>query len=150
MKYIFKQIDNISGHNAVTSIEFDADSLPTILEHFEMFLRGSGFHPSGTLDFVEDEPEYCPKFEPAEEEYEEESTVTGQWPFPLTRPTESIYDGDLNSPSAGSGPAVMDWTAAQLIKNAKKDYCKICGINLDIMENQKCWDKLCPKGPDAN
>ena len=52
MKYIFKQIDDISGHNAETTIEFSADSLPDILEHFEMFLRGSGFHPSGTLDFV--------------------------------------------------------------------------------------------------
>ena len=55
MKYIFKQVDNISGANAVTTIEFDADYLPTILEHFEMFLRGSGFHPTGTLDFVQDE-----------------------------------------------------------------------------------------------
>jgi hypothetical protein len=55
MKYIFKQIDDISGNNAETTIEFTADYLPTILEHFEMFLRGSGFHPSGTLDFVEEE-----------------------------------------------------------------------------------------------
>jgi hypothetical protein len=156
MKYIFKQIDDISGANAVTTVEFNADTIPDILEHFEMFLRGSGFHPTGILDFV-DEEEYCPKFEPAEEDYEEEeeSAATAQWPFPLTRPTEavqqeSIYDGDLNSPSAGSGPAVMDWTAAQLIKNAKKDYCEICGINLDVMANQKCWDKNCPKGPDAN
>ena len=52
MKYIFKQIDDISGNKAETTIEFTTDYLPTILEHFEMFLRGSGFHPSGTLDFV--------------------------------------------------------------------------------------------------
>jgi hypothetical protein len=55
MKYIFKQIDNISGHSAETTIEFNADYLPDILQHFEMFLRGSGFHPTGTLDFVHDE-----------------------------------------------------------------------------------------------
>jgi hypothetical protein len=54
MKYIFKQIDNISGHSAETTIEFSADYLPDILQHFEMFLRGSGFHPTGTLDFVQD------------------------------------------------------------------------------------------------
>ncbi len=53
MKYIFKQIDNISGHSAETTIEFSADYLPDILQHFEMFLRGSGFHPTGTLDFVQ-------------------------------------------------------------------------------------------------
>lgn len=58
MKYIFKQIDNISGHCAETTVEFSADYLPNILEHFEMFLRGSGFNPSGTLDFVPDEEFY--------------------------------------------------------------------------------------------
>ena len=58
MKYIFKQIDDISGHNTETTVEFSADTLSTILEHFEMFIRGSGFHPSGTLDFVPDEEYY--------------------------------------------------------------------------------------------
>ena len=167
MKYIFKQIDDISGANAVTTVEFNADTIPDILEHFEMFLRGSGFHPTGILDFV-DEEEYCPKFEPAEEDYEEEeeSAATAQWPFPLTRPTEvvqqeSIYD-DIESPSAGASDSwtspwngvapstAMQWTADQLIKNAKQDYCPICGINVETMKNQKCWDKNCPKGPDAN
>jgi hypothetical protein len=84
MKYIFKQIDNISGHSAETTIEFNADYLPDILQHFEMFLRGSGFHPTGTLDFVHDEDYHD---EPLEWHKEEPS---------------SIYDGDLNSPSAGA------------------------------------------------
>ena len=162
MKYIFKQIDNISGSNAVTSIEFDADFLPDILEHFEMFLRGSGFHPSGTLDFVNESWEDdCPQFEPAEEHYEEEThewTKTlreeSEWPFPLNRPTEpvqqeSIYEDGYESPSNGAGNVVMDWTAAQLIKNPQKN-CSVCGISLDVMANQKCWDKFCPKGKDAN
>ena len=67
MKYIFKQVDDISGHNAETTIEFHADYLPDVLEHFEMFLRGSGFHPSGTLDFVEEDEyfEDCNQFAPA-------------------------------------------------------------------------------------
>ena len=71
MKYIFKQIDNISGRFAETTVEFYADSLPDILEQFEMFIRGSGFHPSGTLEYVDYEDEYTtPKFEPAEDEDE--------------------------------------------------------------------------------
>jgi hypothetical protein len=159
MKYIFKQIDDISGHNAETTVEFNADSLPDILEHFEMFIRGSGFHPTGILDFVDEEDEYTtPKFEPAEEDYEEEeeSGADPSWPFPLTRPTEavqqeSIYDGDLNSPSAGSGPAIMDWTAAQLIRPPKmEDVCPICKIDMQTMSNHECWDSNCPKGKDAN
>jgi hypothetical protein len=148
MKYIFKQVDNISGHNAETTIEFNADSLPTILEHFEMFLRGSGFHPSGTLDFV-DEEEYfddCPQFEPAEEHYEE--PVKEEWPFPLQKQPESIYEDGYESPS---GSVVMDWTAAQLIRPPQmKDVCPVCKIDNQTMLTHECWDNNCPKGKDAN
>ena len=38
MKYIFKQIDDISGANAVTTVEFSADTLSSVLEQFELFL----------------------------------------------------------------------------------------------------------------
>lgn len=58
MKYEFKQIDNISGRNAVTTIEFGTDSLPDVLEHFEMFLRGCGFVFNGTLDVVPEDEYY--------------------------------------------------------------------------------------------
>jgi hypothetical protein len=146
MKYIFKQIDDISGRNAETTIEFSADYLPTILEHFEMFIRGSGFHPSGTLDFVNyDDCELeFPDEEfdtPQEETHEWTQTLRddSEWPFPKQRP------GDLN------GPAVMDWTAAQLIRPPKmKDVCSICKIDNQTMLNHECWDKNCPKGKDAN
>jgi hypothetical protein len=160
MKYIFKQIDDISGANTVTTVEFSADTLSSVLEQFELFLRGVGFYPSGTLDFV-DEEEYFPKFEPAEEDYEEETHEWSQkllddveWPFPLKRPTEpvqqeSIYEDGYESPS---GSVVMDWTAAQLIRPPQmKEVCPVCKIEMETMKMQKCWDKNCPKGPlDAN
>jgi hypothetical protein len=154
MKYIFKQVDNISGHNAETTIEFSADTLSTILEHFEMFIRGSGFHPTGILEFVDYEDPYTtPKFECAEENYEDENEEThewtqtlrddSEWPFPKQRP------GDLNSDSTGS--AVMDWTAAQLIRPPKmEDICPVCKIDTQTMLNHECWDSNCPKGKDAN
>jgi len=151
MKYILKQIDDISGANAVTTIEFSADYLPDILEHVEMFLRGSGFIVSGKLDFVDYEDPYTtPKFECAEENYEDDDveethewTQTlrddSEWPFPKQRP------GDLN------GPVVMDWTAAQLIRPPKmEDVCPVCKIDNQTMLNHECWDKNCPKGKDAN
>ena len=155
MKYIFKQVDDISGHNAETTIEFSADTLSTILEHFEMFIRGSGFHPTGILEFVDYEDPYTtPKFECAEENYEDDDveethewTQTlrddSEWPFPKQRP------GDLNSDSTGS--AVMDWTAAQLIRPPKmEDVCPVCKIDNKTMLSHECWDKNCPKGKDAN
>ena len=113
MKYIFKQIDDISGANAVTTIEFSADYLPDVLEHVEMFLRGSGFIVSGKLDFVDYEDEYTtPKFECAEENYEDEDEELDEytqtlidedaWPFPKQRPTE----GTKTEPWPGVAPSV--------------------------------------------
>ncbi len=50
MKYVFKQIDGYTP--AETTVEFQADSLGTIFQQFEFFLRGSGFHFDGTIDIV--------------------------------------------------------------------------------------------------
>jgi len=113
MKYVFKQIDDISGANAVTTIEFSADYLPDILEHVEMFLRGSGFIVSGKLDFVDYEDPYTtPKFECAEENYEDEDEELDEytqtlidddaWPFPKERPPE----GTKTEPWPGVAPSV--------------------------------------------
>ena len=155
MKYIFKQIDDISGANAVTTIEFSADSLPDILEHFEMFIRGSGFHPSGTLDFVnydDCELEFSDEEldTPQEETHEWTQTLRddAEWPFPKQRPTQEEWNGVAPS-------VAMQWTVNELMKgpmtvqsNAEK--CSICGISFDVMANQKCWDVKCPIGNDAN
>ena len=155
MKYIFKQIDDISGHNAETTIEFSADSLPDILEHFEMFIRGSGFHPSGTLDFVnydDCELEFSDEEldTPQEETHEWTQTLRddAEWPFPKQRPTQEEWNGVAPS-------TAMQWTVNELMKgpmtvqsNAEK--CSICGISFDVMANQKCWDVKCPIGNDAN
>lgn len=55
MKYILKQIDDISGSNAVTTIEFNTDTLTGLLEHVELFIRGCGFFPpEGNLDYIND------------------------------------------------------------------------------------------------
>jgi hypothetical protein len=148
MKYIFKQVDNISGHNAETTIEFDAEFLPDILQHFEMFLRGSGFHPSGTLDFIPDEEYYgdghegmgstLDDYPELKEEHEWTQTLRNdsEWPFPLQKESEST---------------VMDWTAAQLIRPPKmEDVCPVCKIDMQTMLTHECWDNNCPKGKDAN
>jgi len=154
MKYIFKQIDDISGHKSETTLEFNAEYLPDILEHFEMFIRGSGFHPSGTLDFVnydDCELEFSDEEldTPQEETHEWTQTLRddAEWPFPKQRPTQEEWYGV--SPSTA-----MQWTVNELMKgpmtvqsNAEK--CSVCGISLETMKNQKCWDKFCPKGNDA-
>ena len=145
MKYIFKQIDDISGRNAVTTIEFSADSLPDILEHFEMFIRGSGFHPSGVLDFVD--VDECEEWHNEEfDTPQEESSAI--WPFPKQRPTQEEWNGVAPS-------VAMQWTVNELMKGPMTvqsitEKCSICGISFDVMANQKCWDVKCPIGNDAN
>jgi hypothetical protein len=157
MKYIFKQIDNISGRNAETTVEFSADSLPDILEQFEMFLRGSGFHPSGTLDFVnydDCEEWHNEEFETPVHPWTQTLRDDAEWPFPKSNPTEDV--SKLGEEWYGVSPSVaMQWTVNELMKgpmtvqsNAEK--CSVCGISLETMKNQKCWDKFCPKGDDAN
>jgi hypothetical protein len=37
------------------TIEFEAVQLSDVVAEFELFLRGAGFNPSGTLDFVDDQ-----------------------------------------------------------------------------------------------
>ena len=162
MKYIFKQIDDISGANAVTTIEFSADYLPDVLEHVEMFIRGSGFIASGKLDFIDYEDPYTtPKFECAEENYEDEDEELDEWtqtliddcewPFPKERPSE----GPKEEPWYGVSPSVaMQWTVKELQKGpmtveSVTNICPVCKIDNETMKQNKCWDKNCPKGNDA-
>jgi hypothetical protein len=152
MKYIFKQIDNISGANAETTVEFNADTLSSVLEQFELFLRGAGFYTSGTLDFVnEDDCEEWHTEEfvtPQEEPHEWTQTLRddAEWPFPKSRVTESWQ---------GVAPSVaMQWTANELMKGpmtlqSVSDNCSVCGLSFETMKTQKCWDAKCPKGNDA-
>jgi hypothetical protein len=119
-----------------------------------MFIRGSGFHPSGTLDFVnydDCELEFSDEEldTPQEETHEWTQTLRddAEWPFPKQRPTQEEWQGVAPS-------TAMQWTVNELMKgpmtvqsNAEK--CSICGISLETMKNQKCWDAKCPKGNDA-
>ena len=121
MKYIFKQIDDISGHNAETTIEFSADTLPDILEHFEMFIRGSGFHPTGVLDYVDD---FDTELDEELDDIEEYNT-SGYKAF------------DIN-PTSLMNSNHTDTITQQLGK------CSVCGLQESVMKIHKCWDPKCP------
>ena len=138
MNYIFKQIDNISGRFAETTVDFNADSLTDVLDQFELFLRGSGFYFTGKLDFVNDddcEPEWHnEEFDTPQEE------PSATWPFPKQTSTQEEWNGVAPS-------TAMQWTVNELMKRSK---CSVCGISLEVMENQACWDNKCPKDKNAN
>jgi hypothetical protein len=47
---------NLNGTPDGTKVnyEFHCDFLPEVLEHMDLFLRGCGFCPTGTLDYVDE------------------------------------------------------------------------------------------------
>ena len=146
MNYIFKQIDNISGRFAETTVDFNADSLTEVLDQFELFLRGSGFYFTGKLDFVNDDdcgPEWHnEEFDTPQEE------PSATWPFPKQTSTQEEWNGVAPS-------TAMQWTVNELMKGPMTvqsitEKCSICGISLESMKNQKCWDIKCPIGNNAN
>ena len=49
MKYTFKQEDKDGGH---VTVSFEADTLDRILEHFEDFLKGCGYHEKNIDDMM--------------------------------------------------------------------------------------------------
>ena len=120
MKYIFKQIDNISGHNTETTVEFNADTLDSVLGQFELFLRGCGFYPSGTLDFVEDD---CYEELDSNHEWYKDKMADSEWPFPHEKPDAWVADvgekptEDEKQEWQGVAPSVaMQWTVNELMK----------------------------------
>jgi hypothetical protein len=63
--------------------EFYVDTLDNVLEHVDLFIRGCGYNPTGTLDYVPDEEYYGT----APEWYNEE----------FQTPTDTKYNPDQNS-----------------------------------------------------
>ena len=65
---------NEEGIASKHTTEFRADDLTTMLENFEMFLRGAGFHFNGRLDIVEEE-----EFSEITEEDDDFSQSSKEW-----------------------------------------------------------------------
>jgi hypothetical protein len=60
--------------------EFYVDTLDNVLEHVDLFIRGCGYNPTGTLDYVQDD------WGSDQEWYNEE----------FQTPTETKYNPDQN------------------------------------------------------
>lgn len=171
MKYIFKQIDDISRNNAETTIEFSADTLSDVLQQFELFVRGCGFFPpEGNLDYVNDfqeppewqTPEWeTPKFEPAQELYDEmdygvshapKNTAPWDWTVKeLMKGPVTMHDMggsfEVNISSYGAGqPTVSVDGGTDTITLTESSGCELCGLPKSVMKAHNCYDDNCPKG----
>ena len=61
------------------TVEFDAVHINDVVSEFELFLRGAGFNPVGTLDFIPDEEYYGTGPEFQVEEFETPQEDIAEW-----------------------------------------------------------------------
>lgn len=103
-----------------TSTEFRSDFLPEVLENVELFLRGAGFYFDGRLEIFNDDVQI-------EEEYD---------PGVFSQIVQSHMDY-LDKKECCGG---CDSKSSRPVAN-----CDICGLSMDVMRGQKCYDANCPK-----
>ena len=108
------------------TLEFEADFLPTVLEHFRQFLKGCSFEFDGELEIVgldfykEPEPDYP-------DEYEEDYVG------------EQVFDNmAANLMASSHKDDTISITSIDL-----SDKCSVCGLPVTIMERNTCFDPKC-------
>ena len=104
------------------TLEFEADFLPTVLEHFRQFLKGCTFEFDGELEIVgldyykEPELDYP-------DEYEED--YVGAQVF------DNMASSLMNTPKDEVGLFSLE------------EKCSVCGLPVAIMERNTCFDPKC-------
>jgi hypothetical protein len=108
------------------TLEFEADFLPTVLEHFRQFLKGCTFEFDGELEIVG--LDYYKEPEPDYEDENEIDYVGSQ-----------VFDNMAASLMASSH---KDDTISITSLNLS-DKCSVCGLPVTIMERNTCFDPKC-------
>jgi len=104
------------------TLEFEADFLPTVLEHFRQFLKGCTFEFDGELEIVgldyykEPELDYP-------DEYEEDSVGA------------QVFDNMASS--------LMKSPLDEVATFSLEEKCSVCGLPVAIMERNTCFDTNC-------
>lgn len=53
MKFIFMSSNELDEDTL--EMKFEAETISEVLERVDMFLRGNGYYPNGTLQYIEEE-----------------------------------------------------------------------------------------------
>ena len=96
------------------TVEFNAETLDSILNEFEMFLRGAGFHFEGRLDFVN------------EDEWNEDNDGVEEFETPQTGSWGWTVNSLMNPPKF------------------RANGCEVCGLDKSMMKSHNCYDDNCP------
>jgi hypothetical protein len=95
--------------------QFRADELTTMLENFELFLRGSGFVFDGVIDVVNPDAN-DDIFHDGDEE-----VVNDTWSKVLERHLTDMENNDI-----------------------QRGICEVCKLPLETMLQHNCFDEQCP------
>ena len=110
------------------TLEFEADFLPTVLEHFRQFLKGCSFEFDGELEIVD--VDYSRHNEPEldyPDEYEEDYVG------------EQVFDNmAANLMASSHKDDTISITSLDL-----SDKCSVCGLPVAIMQRNTCFDPKC-------
>jgi hypothetical protein len=120
------------------TLEFEADFLPTVLEHFRQFLKGCTFEFDGELEISDVDYRRHREPEPGyDDECEEDYSVAGSQAFNtmagnLIQPKQDVTTEDFwgETPSIGAF-------------NTSSSKCPVCGLPESIMKRSVCFDKNC-------
>ena len=116
-----------------STMEFDVDFLPEVLENFELFLRGAGFVFEGKVEIYDESAGFS--IEPHNSDYDVDYDVD--------------YDTNFGTDDMAQSYAAFDQVVGNHIDylNSKRnDICSICGLSSAVMQGQRCYDPACPKG----
>jgi len=114
--------------------EVTQESLMSVLESFEQFLRGVGFYFDGHLDVVEDEQ--FTEEEPLEEhEWTQTLRNDNEWPSPSANPEPEMYEAKdvMEMPGTIGGAKVI-------LSDTK---CLRCGLTQEQLGTHTCFDESC-------
>ena len=115
------------------TVEINAETLDDILNEFEMFLRGAGFHFNGQLDIVNvdewnEDSDGIEEFKTPQFQFDEEE-IKKRW--------DATIQSMMNPPKF----------------RASEEKCSVCNIAKSQMKGHRCWDTKCPileSATDAN
>ena len=104
------------------TLEFEADFLPTVLEHFRQFLKGCTFEFDGELEIVGLDYYKKPELD-YPDEYEEDYVGA------------QVFDNMASS--------LMKSPLDEVATFSLEEKCSVCGLPVAIMERNTCFDPKC-------
>ena len=140
------------------TVEFNAETLDDILNEFEMFLRGAGFHFEGRLDFVNEEEFLQPSEEQQISAWDWTVNELNKGPITLkdvvkeddTLVFSNISDINLDVSNYGAAQPVWPFSTMAgedtITLSANPTKCQVCGLDKVVMKVHNCYDDNCPKG----